>query len=69
MRYGVDFGSRSVVVALSRAEHLDVMQMLERRPLGPGGLDGPVAHGYAVKRATKKSGLSHFTDVCRVAVH
>jgi hypothetical protein len=70
MRYKVDFGDRSVVVALSRAEHLDVMRMLELRgPRGPGGPDGPVAHGYAVARASKELPGFHFTDVCRVAVH
>jgi hypothetical protein len=73
-RFEVDFHhpetgeQRQVVVALDRAEYLDAMRILALRPRWPGGPNGPVAHGYAVARASKQLPGFHFTAIRRASV-
>jgi hypothetical protein len=68
-RFQVDFrhpvtgAQRQIVVALDRAEYLDAMRILALRPRGPGGPNGPVAHGYAVARASKQLPGFDFTAI------
>lgn len=44
-------GPRRVVVGLTAHEIDDVLWHQQHRPQGPGSWDGPLARGYALRRA------------------